>query len=109
MDKEKIIGLLEDFLDSFEEYEPIDEDSQKVGLEQVKELYKDTFKDENEKWDKKTRPLEGLSKAIVVTPEMKRDREVIVEDLQDDYDAYKRAIDDILGKVRKINGQLKED
>ena len=39
MDKEKIIGLLEDFLDSFEEYEPIDEDSQKVGLEQVKELY----------------------------------------------------------------------
>lgn len=109
MDKEKIIGLLEDFLDSFEEYEPIDEDSQKVGLEQVKELYKDTLKDEDEKWKKKTRPLKGLNKAIVVTPEMKRDREVIVEDLTDDHDAYKRAIDDILGKVRKINDKLNED
>ncbi len=109
MDKEKIIGLLEDFLDSFEEYEPIDEDSQKVGLEQVKELYKDTLKDEDKKWAKRARPLQGLNEAIVQTPEIKENRKIIVEDLQDDHDAYERAIHDILGKVRKINGKLKED
>jgi len=106
MDKEKLINAIEDYLFPIDE---IDEDDKKSALKQVKELYLDSKNDEDEKWDKKTRPLEGLNEAIVVTPEMKRDRKVIVEDLTDDHDAYKRAIDDILGKVRKINDKLNED
>ena len=106
MDKEKLINAIEDYLFPIDE---IDEDDEKSGLQLVKELYLDSKEDEDEKWKKKTRPLKGLNKAIVVTPEMKKGREVIVEDLTDDHDAYQRAIDDILGKVRKINDKLNED
>ena len=45
MDKEKLINAIEDYLFPVDE---IDEDDEKSGLQQVKELYLDSLNDEDE-------------------------------------------------------------
>lgn len=91
----------------------IEEDKNKK-LEQVKELYIDTAKDIDAKRDKILRPLSVMKDADESekhTSKYLDDKDNIIADLKENKEdaAYRRALDDILGKVRKINDKLNEE
>lgn len=137
MDKNKIVldtieihkpkGKDEEMMDRFMDYmdfldfkssqkanrEP-EHKADKEGLEQVKELYIDTARDIDAKHDKILRPLSVMKDADEHekhTSKYLDDKDNIIADLKENKEdaAYRRALDDILGKVRKINDKLNED
>lgn len=137
MDKNKIVldtieihkpkGKDEEMMDRFMDYmdfldfkssqkanrEP-EHKADKEGLEQVKELYIDTAKDIDAKRDKIFRPLSVMEEADESEKHSSKyldDKSNIRADIKENKEdaAYRRALDDILGKVIDINKKLRED
>lgn len=99
---------------AIEEDEALSREDKNKGLEQVKELYIDTARDIDAKRDKILRPLSVMKDADERekhTSKYLDDKDNIIADLKENKEdaAYRRALDDILGKVRKINDKLNED
>lgn len=86
----------------------------KEGLQQVKELYHDTAKDIDAKREKIFRPLSVMEDADdwqKHTIKYLEDKDNISADIKENKEdaAYRRALNDILGKVIDINEKLRED
>ena len=86
----------------------------KEGLQQVKELYHDTAKDIDAKREKIFRPLRVMEDADdwqKHTSKYLEDKDNISADIKENKEdaAYRRALNDILGKVIDINEKLRED
>ena len=99
---------------AIEEDKALSREDKNKKLEQVKELYIDTAKDIDAKRDKILRPLSVMKDADESekhTGKYLDDKDNIIADLKENKEdaAYRRALDDILGKVRKINDKLNEE